>query len=70
MVRSCCAVGCTVRDTIENRKKGISFYRIPAEGNKRQQWLMAIKRAGFQPSPHTVICSLHFVGGKLLLNCD
>jgi len=39
MVRSCSAVGCTNRDTSESCEKGIKFYRIPADGDRRSVWL-------------------------------
>ena len=66
MVRSCCAFGCTARDTQESRKKGILFYRIPHNEEKRLLWLTAIRRKNFDPPPDGAICSQHFVGGKLL----
>ena len=64
MVNSCCAHNCTARDTKETREAGITFYRIPAKEPKRTLWLNAIGRKNFNPKPHTVICSQHFVGGE------
>lgn len=64
MVRSCCAVGCTVRDIKEAREAGVQFYRIPQNETKRVLWVNAIRRKDWQPSASTVICSQHFVGGK------
>ena len=64
MVRSCSAVGCTNRDTKENREKGIKFYRIPVDGDRRRLWLAAICRKDFDPPPDAAICSVHFIGGK------
>ena len=46
------------------REAGITFYRIPAKEPKRTLWLNAIGRKNFNPKPHTVICSQHFVGGE------
>ena len=67
MVNSCCAFNYTARDCKETRDAGIKFYRIPLKEPKRTLWLNAIKRKGFQPKQHTVICSQHFVGGSLSL---
>ena len=64
MVNSCCAHNCTTRDVKEIREAGIKFYRIPVKEPKRTLWLNAIARKDFNPKPHTVICSQHFVGGK------
>ncbi len=47
MVNSCCAFGCTSRDTKENREAGIKFYKIPRTEPKRTLWLNAIKRKDF-----------------------
>ena len=64
MVRSCSAVVCVNRDTKENRDKGIKFYRIPLNPQKRRLWLAAIGRKDFDPPPDAAICSVHFVGGE------
>ena len=66
MVNSCCAHNCTARDGKEIREAGITFYRIPVKESKRMLWLNAIGRKDFNPKPHTVICSQHFVGGEQL----
>ena len=66
MVRSCSAVGCVNRDTKENRDKGIKFYRIPVNPERRRLWLAAIGRKDFDPPPDAVICSVHFIGGKCI----
>ena len=66
MVRSCSAVGCANRDTKENRARGIRFYRIPVNLEKRRLWLAAIGRKDFDPSPDAAICSVHFIGGKCM----
>ena len=62
MVRSCCAKLCRNRDTKETREKGLHFYRIPQDPEKRQLWLAAI----LDPGPNSYICSAHFVGGKFM----
>ena len=66
-MNSCCAHNCTARDVKETREAGISFYRIPVKEPKRTLWLNAIGRKDFNPKPHTVICSQHFVGGEELV---
>ena len=66
MMRSCSAVGCANRDTKENRARGIRFYRIPVNLEKRRLWLAAIGRKDFDPSPDAAICSVHFIGGKCM----
>lgn len=55
MVRFCCAVGYTMRDTKESRKDGFSFYGIPAKGEKRRLWLNAIKRKDYDPPSSATI---------------
>ena len=64
MVRSRSAFGCTTRDTRENRRKGIFFYRIPLEKEKRRLWLNAMRRKNFDPPENAAICSQHFIGGN------
>lgn len=61
MVKSCCAVGCSRRSY---RGCGVSFYRIPADANRRSLWLAAINRKSWQPTEHSWLCSAHFVSGK------
>ena len=68
MTRSCCAFGCSNRDTKENRLKGIKFYRIPVDKEKRLKWLRAINRQDFDPPSDACICSVHFVGGTLAIH--
>ena len=46
MVRSCSTVGCANRDIKENRARGIRFYRIPVNLEKRRLWLAAIRVVG------------------------
>ena len=67
MPRSCSAFGCTNRDTKETREKGIKFYRIPVDKEKRRIWLCAIKRKDFDPPADACICSEHFIGGTRTL---
>ncbi|KAL2098423.1 hypothetical protein ACEWY4_007630 [Coilia grayii] len=42
MVDNCCAPGCRNR---RGKKKGLSFYRIPKDPERRGKWISAIKRA-------------------------
>uniref|UniRef100_H2ZYA6 X-ray repair cross complementing 2 n=1 Tax=Latimeria chalumnae TaxID=7897 RepID=H2ZYA6_LATCH len=56
----CCASGCNNR---YGKVPGVSFYRIPTNPVRRQQWVSAIKREGWQPTRHTRLCSAHFVSG-------
>ncbi|XP_050396778.1 THAP domain-containing protein 6-like [Patella vulgata] len=66
MVRSCCAIGCTNRDTPENRKKDITFHQIPNDPGQRKSWLIAINRLdldgkhSWEPSSIQTLCSQHF----------
>ena len=64
MTRSCCAFGCSNRDTKENISKGIKFYRIPVA---KEKWLRAINHKDFDPPPDACICSAHFVGGTCII---
>ena len=61
MVKSCVAVGCANRS-----KKGskLSFYRFPADVDRRQKWIAAVKRKSWQPSEYSWICSAHFISGR------
>ena len=71
MVGSCSVVGYANRDTKENGARGIRFYRIPVNFEKRRLWLAAIAiiasgRKDFDPSPDAAIYSVHFIGGKCM----
>jgi THAP domain len=53
------AAGCS-----NNKKdKSLSFYRFPGNKERRSRWIAAVKRAGWQPTEHSRLCSSHFVGG-------
>ena len=60
-MKSCVAVGCTNRS--ENGSK-LSFYRFPADSERRLKWVAAIQRKNWEPSNYSWICSAHFVSGK------
>ena len=68
MPKSCCAVGCTNRQTKENAK--LHFYCIPKgktpfEKRKRDDWIRAIRRKNWpdEQIAKARICSEHFVSG-------
>ena len=60
MVKSCCAVGCTNRWV---RGCGVSFYRFPADLERRARWVNAVNRKNWQPTGHSWLCSCHFISG-------
>ena len=62
MPRHCAAYGCTNRsDKDQCKENNISFHVFPLSDPCRlKQWLVQVKRDGFQPSKHSVLCSEHF----------
>ena len=58
---SCCAVNCTNRF---KRDSGIGFYTIPAKQVRREAWLRAISRAGWEAKSSDRLCGEHFVCGR------
>lgn len=60
MVKSCCAVGCAKRAV---KGCGVSFYRFPADLDRRARWIAAIKRKNWQPTKNSWVCSSHFISG-------
>ena len=61
MVNNCCVVGCT---NYVGKKPGLRFYSFPADTQRREKWVAAVRRKGWQPSKHTRICNEHFITGK------
>ncbi|CAL4195677.1 unnamed protein product, partial [Meganyctiphanes norvegica] len=65
---SCCVQSC--QNSVGRRNKNVIFYSFPiGNSEQRQQWIKSIGRKNpdgsyWEPSPHSVICSEHFVGGK------
>ena len=59
----------TAQDVKETREAGIEFYRNPQDEAKQRLWLDAISRKDFHPTPDTVICSQHLVGGEYSCSC-
>ena len=64
MVISCCAIGCTNRQQLGS---SISFYRFPADIDRRNKWISAVKRAKWTPSNYNRICNAHFIHGKFFI---
>ncbi|BES89739.1 Hypothetical protein NTJ_02546 [Nesidiocoris tenuis] len=68
--RSCCVVGCKTTKTRNPTVTLHSFPGKPYEKDRRQKWITAVNRLNadgspWQPSRHSEVCSLHFVGGKV-----
>ncbi|XP_010785928.1 THAP domain-containing protein 11-like isoform X2 [Notothenia coriiceps] len=70
MVDNCCAPGCTNR---RGKKKGVSYYRIPKDAERREKWIAAIKRDRSRlnkterwdpPAVCFRLCSDHFISGR------
>ncbi|KAL1268557.1 hypothetical protein QQF64_033920 [Cirrhinus molitorella] len=57
----CCAVGC---DNSKSQSKGLTFYNIPKNSERRQKWIAAIKKDHWTPTEHSRLCSEHFILGK------
>ena len=72
------AFSCKNRATPETLAKGVHFHVSPKEEEKKNQWIQAIKRANFQPTKHSRLCSDNFgiedyhiqEGGSFRLNND
>ena len=64
MFISCCAVGCTNQ---QQWGSSISFYRFPADIDRRNKWISAVKRANWTPSNYSRICSAHFIRGEFFI---
>ncbi len=61
MVKTCCTVGCSLKYSKESE---LSFYRFPADQEKRCKWIAAVKRKDWEPNEYTWLCSAHFISGK------
>ena len=58
MVKSCCAVNCTLRCVPRSK---LSFYRFPPEGTElRKRWVQAIRRVGNRLSTATSALVISF----------
>ncbi|XP_027628851.1 DNA transposase THAP9 isoform X2 [Tupaia chinensis] len=68
MTRSCSAVGCTTRDTVLSRERGLSFHQcvFPTDTILRSKWISAVNRVDprskkiWIPGPGAILCSKHF----------
>ena len=60
MVCSCCAYNCTNRYGVP----GIKFFRFPAEKQRRDKWVSAIRRHKWKPNEYSRVCSSHFISGS------
>lgn len=65
---SCCATGCENRKLKKNdsvsSEGNISFYRFPADKDRKNLWITAVNRKDFHPTEYTRLCSQHFISGK------
>jgi len=55
----CAAYGCTNSDG-KDRNRGITFHKFPVNVELKVQWIKAIHRSNYEPSPRAVVCSKHF----------
>ncbi|XP_003414163.2 DNA transposase THAP9 isoform X2 [Loxodonta africana] len=66
MTRSCSAVGCSTRDTVLTRERGLSFHQFPTDTIQRSKWIRAVNRVDprskkiWIPGPGAILCSKHF----------
>ncbi|XP_013371627.1 PREDICTED: DNA transposase THAP9 [Chinchilla lanigera] len=68
MTRSCSAVGCSTRDTVLSRERGLSFHQcvFPTDTIQRSKWIRAVNRVDprskkiWIPGPGAILCSKHF----------
>ena len=75
MVEKCCAVNCTQK---RDKEKGIQLYRFPADPDRRNLWVQAIKRVEYdivsgkstrkpwKPNQYHRLCSKHFISGIVI----
>nr|KAF6393988.1 THAP domain containing 9 [Pipistrellus kuhlii] len=67
MTRSCSAVGCSTRDTLQSREHGYSFHQFPSDTILRSKWIKAVNRMDprskkiWIPGPCAILCSKHFL---------
>ncbi|KAM4015945.1 THAP domain-containing protein 7 isoform 2-T3 [Anomaloglossus baeobatrachus] len=66
MVRSCSAANCVNRQTVQTKRKGITFHRFPKKESRRTLWVNAVSHShtavgsDWTPSVHSSLCSQHF----------
>ena len=61
MVKSCVAVGFA---NCSEKGSKLSFYRFPADSERRLKWIAAVQRKNWEPTKCSWICSAHFVSGR------
>ncbi|XP_063075409.1 uncharacterized protein LOC134465590 [Engraulis encrasicolus] len=54
----CCVPMCSASSTYNGV---LSFHAFPSDLEIRKRWLVNIRREKFVPTPHTKVCSLHFL---------
>uniref|UniRef100_A0A3B4C453 THAP domain-containing protein 1 n=1 Tax=Pygocentrus nattereri TaxID=42514 RepID=A0A3B4C453_PYGNA len=52
--------------TLNVESLNLSFHNFPAPSDLRSQWLINIRRDQFTISPHTKVCSRHFIPDHLI----
>ncbi|XP_059895294.1 uncharacterized protein LOC132448209 isoform X1 [Gadus macrocephalus] len=65
MVHTCVVSGCRNRRTPGT---ALSFYRFPRDPERKQRWVDAVNRQGWQPNDGSRLCSSHFISGKQVKN--
>ncbi|KAG7256454.1 hypothetical protein CRUP_001582 [Coryphaenoides rupestris] len=65
MVHTCVVSGCRNRRTPGT---ALSFYRFPRDPERKQRWVDAVNREGWQPNDGSRLCSTHFISGKQVKN--
>lgn len=53
--------GCCVPHCSNHARNGWKLYRFPAQPNRRLLWIAQVKRANWEPTPTSYVCSAHFV---------
>ena len=61
MVKSCVAFGCSNRSV---KGSELTFYRFPANIERRKKWIAAVRREKWTPTKHSWLCSSHFISGS------
>lgn len=62
MVHTCVVSGCRNRRTPGT---ALSFYRFPRDPERKQRWVDAVNREGWQPNDGSRLCSTHFISGMM-----
>uniref|UniRef100_A0A3B4E833 THAP domain-containing protein 1 n=1 Tax=Pygocentrus nattereri TaxID=42514 RepID=A0A3B4E833_PYGNA len=63
MIEHCCVPLCSASAKFNS---SLSFHSFPACSDLRSQWLINIRRDQFTISPHTKVCSRHFIPDHLI----